>query len=542
MKRLFKILGIALLCLLGILFALGLVGFILYQSADFREPILENRQGEYSLENHQTRYTSFGKSKLRKSDNGFWELYLEGDAQARGEAFGVLCKDLIQEQEKAFVDQIQQIVPNHRYLRCLNFLTILFNRNLKRHIPEEYNREIAALAAHCSHQYDFIGSPFLRQLNYHAAHDIGHAMQEYMLVGCSAYGAWGEQTENGELIVARNFDFYVGDRFAQNKILMFCKPQEGHRFVSVTWPGMIGVLSGMNDQGLSVTINAAKGSIPLSSATPVSILARQILQYASTIQEAYALAEKTQVFVSESFLIGSAREKRCAVIEKSPTRQALYTSPEAIIRLTNHFQSKEFSMDQHNQKQIAESDSPIRLERLGVLTHDLAPLNVEKSVAILRDHSSPEGKDLGLSNPIAINQQIAHHSVVFLPEELKMWISTDHWGYGKWVVYDVGKILNDEKPFEEELYQQDQLIAEDSVFTHRDLAFLSKYRYLKDNLTENCIEEFIRINPFNWATYEHIASYYHQQGMHHKAEGYRRKALRCTIPQGERIKIEKQLK
>ena len=37
------------------------------------------------------------------------------------------------------------------------------------------------------HEYDFIGTPYERQLNYHSAHDLGHAMQDYMLVGCSSF-------------------------------------------------------------------------------------------------------------------------------------------------------------------------------------------------------------------------------------------------------------------------------------------------------------------------------------------------------------------
>jgi len=28
--------------------------------------------------------------------------------------------------------------------------------------------------------------------------------------------------------------------------------KEGHRFVSVTWPGLVGVLSGMNEKGLAI--------------------------------------------------------------------------------------------------------------------------------------------------------------------------------------------------------------------------------------------------------------------------------------------------
>ena len=152
----------------------------------------------------------------------------------------------------------------------------------------------------------------------HAAHDIGHAVQDLALVGCSSFAAWGKKSEDGNLILGRNFDFYASDAFAENKIVAFINPKEGHPFMMVTWPGMIGVVSGMNIEGLTVTINAGKSKIPLIAKTPISILTREILQYARNIDEAIAIAKKRKVFVSESIMVGSANDNKAILIEVSP--------------------------------------------------------------------------------------------------------------------------------------------------------------------------------------------------------------------------------
>ena len=293
-------LGVLALVLAGVAIVGGL-----YLSADIVPPASERN---FSVERRDScGVIRYGESTLRHSRNGLWEMFLKGDADERGDAFGAMADSLIDHQERIFIRQIREIVPDEHYLRFLNVLTQVFNRHITRHIPEEYCREIARMSEHCSYEYDFIGTPYLRQLNYHAAYDIGHAMQDYMLVGCTGLAAWGESSEEG-MIVGRNFDFWVGDEFASNRLLTFYRPERRYGFVSVGWPGMVGVLSGMNERGLTITLHAAKGELPLQSATPVSVLAREILQYASSVEEAVKIASRRKLFVSECFFRNKVKD------------------------------------------------------------------------------------------------------------------------------------------------------------------------------------------------------------------------------------------
>jgi len=59
-----------------------------------------------------------------------------------------------------------------------------------------------------------------------------------------------------------------------------CEPDDGIPFISLSWAGMAGVVSGMNRAGISVTVNGAPTSLPRETATPVAIVARHILQQA----------------------------------------------------------------------------------------------------------------------------------------------------------------------------------------------------------------------------------------------------------------------
>ncbi|MCB0662478.1 MAG: hypothetical protein KDC24_07050, partial [Saprospiraceae bacterium] len=276
---------------------------------------------------------------LQKNEFGMWEMYLEGSPFERGVAGGMLSKELLDYQEYAFASGIDEKVPGGFYQYLLKLFIAWFDKDLPEYVPEEYQKEIYGYSLFAADEYDYIGQKYHRKLNYHAAHDIGHALQNMGLVaGCTAVAAWDQNSIDSNLIIGRNFDFYVGDAFAKNKIILFMQPDEGIPFGMVTWPGFMGAVSGLNMKGISVTLNAAPNKIPEAIKMPVALLAREILQYASTIEEAKAVAQKHPTFVSELFLIGSADENRVELIEKTPDTTLFYTQEDYMV-VSNHFQS-----------------------------------------------------------------------------------------------------------------------------------------------------------------------------------------------------------
>ena len=568
-KKIFKYTSCVLLSLLVILIA-GIC--YLYFSADMRTPkhepsIIMTKVSHADtttmvpaevLYNDTLDLRYYDGNFLRHSESGLWELFVKGDAFQRGEAIGKLSSDLLHYQEKVFVDQIREIVPSDSYLKFLRFLIVLFNRHLGENVLEEYRDEIYGISLSCTHEYDFIGTPYERQLNYHSAHDLGHAMQDYMLVGCSSFATWGTQSADSSLLIGRNFDFYVGDAFAENKQVAFYTPDQGYKFASVGWPGMIGVLSGMNETGLTVTINAAKSAVPTGSATPISILTREILQYASTIDEAFAIAKKRKTFVSESILIGSAKDGKAAIIEKSPEKTVLFKGKESDRLIsTNHYQSEEFSKDERNMENIRTSDSPYRFARLEELINENMPIDASKAASILRNHKGLQDADLGLANEMAINQFIAHHSVIFQPEKRLMWVSTSPWQCGKYVAYDLNKIFNDTINLQHEIYSSNLTIPADEFTETPEFQHLLTYKKLtplllkkirkKEKIEEHVLKTYEASNPSLYYVYEVMGDYYEAMQQPQQAIAYWQKALKKPIPklqEKERIqqKIQKQSK
>ncbi|TRO66425.1 C45 family peptidase [Christiangramia sabulilitoris] len=495
---------------------------------------------------HSDTYYSLGKNQLFQNEQGIWELYLEGNALERGVANGSLTRELIHHQEVAFMNKLQEMVPSKSYRGFLKSVVSWFNRKMYLYVPEEYKQEIFGVSRYGLKKYDDFAPGYVRMLYFHGAHDIGHALQDLMLVGCTSFAAWNSRTSDGELLLGRNFDFYAGDEFGEQKIVAFINPEKGHKFMMYTWGGMIGTVSGMNVQGITVTINAGKSKMPLMAKTPVSLLAREILQYASSTTEAIEIARKREVFVSESIMVGSGNEKKAILIEVSPDNFGVYEVPNSDeLICSNHFQSKPYLEDRRNLKTIKESHSKYRYDRMQQLLHKNSKLDPEKAVDILRNMQGMDGAKIGYGNEKAINQLLAHHGIIFKPEELKVWVSSNPYQLGEFVAYDLDKAFKKftTAPVDHSVSVSEENIPASNFISTSTFRDYEEYRKLEEvikrKFAENNVvdiaqaKKLVELNPDFWEAWFLAGKVFYQKKDYKNAVIHFKQARRreiTTIP------------
>lgn len=490
---------------------------------------------------------------LLKNKQNLWELYSQGNPYQLGLTSGALLEKLYKKQDSIFYQKINSFVPSLRKQKILFHFLKWFNRDIEKNIIPEYQAELYGISHYSDTVFNRYIPAYQRSMYLHAAHDIGHALQDLMLVGCSSLVVWGDKTPDGKLIIGRNLDFYVGDDFAQNKLISFVKPSSGIPYMSVSWAGMIGVVSGMNYEGLTVTINASKSDIPFKAKTPISLLCREILQYASTLEEAVEIAKKRSVFVSENILVASAKDKKAIIIEISPRKIDVFESPNYDnLICTNHFQSDGYLSDKKNIKQIKETHSFYRYQKIQELLQKSNKISPEYMAEILRNTEGLNKKSLGYGNEKAINQLLAHHGIIFKPEEKLVWVSSSPYQLGEFVCYDLEKIFNSDFQGIISAQTQERNIPKSKFLSTKEYENYEKYRILEHKIeTDLKANKFIdsqsvmqleNLNPDYWKAYFIIGKVL-LQNKDKRARIYFEKSLSLEIPYSdERQEVEKYFK
>jgi hypothetical protein len=142
------------------------------------------------------------------------------------------------------------------------------------------------------------------------AHAAGMAVEKLLTVHlvietmCSAVAVM--PTADRPLRVARNMDYFPADLLGLQTIVQIWSAADLHSVASVGWPGFSGVISGMNDTGLTANILLNFNGDALPAAEPLPLRVRALLETCDSVETfctAFALsapASSHYVFVADS--------------------------------------------------------------------------------------------------------------------------------------------------------------------------------------------------------------------------------------------------
>ena len=313
--------------------------------------------------------------------NGLLVLHVKGSPYEMGYQNGFLLKDSIQAHIQYQIQQMIDMGYSYEYqVNCA--------QTMEPHIPQEYIEEIQGLADGASMDYTDV---LLGQIS----GDIRFYGQGW--TGCSGFVVFGNATMDEHLYHGRSLDFYLSSE--PIGLITVHEPENGNAFVNVGWFGFIGVLTGMNKEGITVENNLSLGTDKTLDGMAVVFMLREVLQYSSNLTEAVDIICQTDRTFGMNLVLGDGKNLNACAIEVSANYckvfwagdpaediEPHYSIPNAV-RRTNHYVDPELAATQRSSydPRISSVGSWDRYEKLSELIDDnYGNITAEMSIEFLR--------------------------------------------------------------------------------------------------------------------------------------------------------------
>jgi len=155
-------------------------------------------------------------------------------------------------------------------------------------------------------------------------------------LACSCLATAPAASSDGKIRLARNLDWSGGDLLVDVGVLVI-ESAEPHRLASFTWPGLVGVVTGMNDAGLAVADLMAfpGGKIHVQPGVPVLFAVRSMLEQADSVDSALRWLETAARTLPQNYALADPASVR--VVETGPTHFRVRDNRAGRTGITNYW-------------------------------------------------------------------------------------------------------------------------------------------------------------------------------------------------------------
>ena len=184
-------------------------------------------------------------------------------------------------------------------------------------VPPAILEELRGLA-------DGSGVPLQELYRLHAIPDRTYA--------CSNFAAWGRATGGGRLIHVRNLDWNVQAGIQRFATIFVVRPTGTYAFVSVGWAGFVGVLTGINDQQVSIGQVGAATVDATFKGEPMAFVMRRVLETSDDVDEAASVIRSAHRTIGTNYVIADAKARRAIAVETTRSRIKMFEANDAAER------------------------------------------------------------------------------------------------------------------------------------------------------------------------------------------------------------------
>ena len=251
-------------------------------------------------------------------------LHLYGSPEAMGEQHGKLLGKQMKVLHEQYLNKV--LLPGGKDIG-LRRQVLKLSRQMAKSIPRHYVREMEALAEGSGLAYEDV-------LLMNTLFDVKRG------VLCTTVVAVGDRSADGKPVFGRNLDFPTLGVAQKYSCVVVFHPAKGRAVASIAWPGLIGVLSGMNELGVSAGVMEVHLRGSQITATPYAMVFRTALTGATSTRDVLAVVKRRSRTSSNNLMIcDAAGDAACA--ELGVRKVAVRRPVNGVLYATNHFRSKE---------------------------------------------------------------------------------------------------------------------------------------------------------------------------------------------------------
>lgn len=241
---------------------------------------------------------------------------------------------------------------------------------------------------------------------------------------CCAVTVRGRASTDSSLYHARLLDYAVGKNLQSSAILLVAEPENAIPFLSVTYAGFIGCITGMNAEKISIGEIGGLGYGKWDG-MPMSFLLRSLLEKASSLEDAQTILSTAKRTCEYYYIIGDGKtNKSFACYATSAQIKFLFPGKKYCIIPSSSLDEDHLFV---TEDPLPQNDTSLHFsqpEDTLLLTGTIAPERYPILEKRILDHY---GSIDALALIEIIKQPVARtsnlHNAIFHPSSLRVWVS-----------------------------------------------------------------------------------------------------------------------